>query len=76
MIDDEQVIKSYTTQKTVLFQEVETELTRVTSQEELDELLREDRSFTESNQIGALFPLVHSVTMLLKKLKIMNLTKY
>lgn len=53
--NDEQVIKSYTTQKTVLFQEVETELTKVTNQEELDELLREDRSFTEVNQIGALF---------------------
>ena len=55
--DDEQIIKSYSTQKTVLFQEIETELTKVTSQEELDELLREDRSFTEVNQIGALFPL-------------------
>jgi len=55
-VDDEQVIKSYTTQKTVLFTEVETELTRVTSQEDLDELLRDDRSFTTSNQIETLFP--------------------
>lgn len=54
---DEQVIKSYSTQKTVLFQEVETELTKVTTPEELDELLREDRNFSEVNQIGALFPL-------------------
>jgi len=56
-VDDEQIIKSYSTQKTVLFQEIETELTRVTSQEELDELLREDRSFNRVNQIGALFPI-------------------
>lgn len=56
-VDDEQIIKSYSTQKTVLFQEIETELTKVTSQEELDELLREDRSFTRVNQIGALFPI-------------------
>jgi hypothetical protein len=56
-VDDEQIIKSYSTQKTVLFQEIETELTRVTSQEELDELLREDKSFNRVNQIGALFPI-------------------
>ena len=55
--NDEQVLKSYTTQKTVIFDEIETELTRVTSPEELDELLREDRNFSEVNQIGALFPL-------------------
>jgi hypothetical protein len=54
---DEQVLKSYTTQKTVIFDEIETELTKVTTPEELDELLREDRNFSEVNQIGALFPL-------------------
>jgi len=53
---DEQVLKSYTTQKTVIFDEIETELTKVTTPEELDELLREDRNFSEVNQIGALFP--------------------
>jgi hypothetical protein len=52
--DDEQIIRSYTTQKTVLFQEIETELTQVTSPEELDTLLSEDRSFNRVNQIGAI----------------------
>lgn len=52
--DDEQVIKSYTTQKVVLFQEIETELTQVTTQEELDTLLSADKSFNRVNQIGTL----------------------
>jgi hypothetical protein len=52
--DDEQVIKSYTTQKVVLFNEIETELTEVTTQQELDTLLSADKSFNRVNQIGAL----------------------
>lgn len=53
--DDEQVIKSYSTQKTVLFQEIETELTKVTSQEQLDKLLQGRTDYNVVNQIGALF---------------------